>query len=1176
MRFQRLDLLAFGHFTEVSLDLSGGDNGLHLVFGRNEAGKSSSLRALTDFLYGIPNRTTDSFLHAYVKMRIGGTLTSRDGRVLQCIRRKAHQSTLRGPDDVQVIADSELTSFLGDVDRDLFCTMFGIDHAALRRGGEELSKGAGQLGTSLFSSASGLAGLRDLQSNLAANIERVFKPSGRSGSLVECINAYKAKKDRQKETQVTAEAYDKHVKVRQEAIAKLERLDQNILEAKVEKSRLERIDHALKPIASWRTTKAKLDEIGDVPLLPEDFAITSSRLITRLQNSAEERDEKQREIEDLDRQLQQLPASGPILSLADRIDEVIVRLGEYRKGKTDEVRNEDFRKQYEREARNILRTMGRPDDLSQVPESLRIPSTQILHIQSLGNKFEGLSARVDASIEKLEEQQAKIRFHAEQFASMDAIPTVVPLCAKLSQIQRQGDLETQSDRSRKEIQELELAIQGELQRLPLWNGVAEDLAKLAPPSLETIERVEKEWSECDSEIKSHRHRKAEAERQQRTLERELTKLEASHVIPTELELNAKRSTRDLGWNLIRREWREGIKDQDTSSEFVEKFSGATHLSEAFEASIADADRVSDQLRSDADRVANKSRILVDLEQLRHDMAEIGDDLAAALEAKKRSEVEWGHLWQPFGIPPLPPREMRSWAIARSEIVESVERLHSLRMGLESNESRIRAFKSELIQELEALGIAITSTSKSLQEILEIAEDKEKELQSLENDRRNFQNAIEKAKAELVVAETARERARAKLAEWKLEWGVEMERLGLESAASPDQANAVLSSVNELFQKLHEADTFRKRNAGIERDAKRFVEDTQQIAMEVGLEIAELPVEQLISRLKSDLYAARQTEELRERLVKQRASAAEQLERANTTYRELRIEVEEACRLSGSQCPEDLPQSAERSRQRREQSGKLELLTEQIQKFAGLTPFEDFLVEVEQEAVDSDSIAPRMEFLENRIRQFQAERDGEITAIGREESALKELDRQDEAAGLATECESIAATVEDQLRELAVLRVCSVVLASGIERFREKNQDPMLVSAAAHFRAMTCNRFSGLRADLDDQGNAILVGLRANTGEAVCVSQMSDGTCDQLYLALRLASLESWLQRHEPIPFVVDDILLNFDNERALATLERLAEFASHTQVIFFTHHRHLVEMAERHLSAEKFFVHELP
>jgi len=88
--------------------------------------------------------------------------------------------------------------------------------------------------------------------------------------------------------------------------------------------------------------------------------------------------------------------------------------------------------------------------------------------------------------------------------------------------------------------------------------------------------------------------------------------------------------------------------------------------------------------------------------------------------------------------------------------------------------------------------------------------------------------------------------------------------------------------------------------------------------------------------------------------------------------------------------------------------------------------------------------------------------------------------------------------------------------------------------------------------------------------------MSDGSCDQLYLALRLASLEAYLDTHEPMPFIVDDILLNFDNDRAVAALKALAELSRHTQVIFFTHHEHLVEIAKKCLEKDVLFMHQLP
>ena len=85
-------------------------------------------------------------------------------------------------------------------------------------------------------------------------------------------------------------------------------------------------------------------------------------------------------------------------------------------------------------------------------------------------------------------------------------------------------------------------------------------------------------------------------------------------------------------------------------------------------------------------------------------------------------------------------------------------------------------------------------------------------------------------------------------------------------------------------------------------------------------------------------------------------------------------------------------------------------------------------------------------------------------------------------------------------------------------------------------------------------------MRPN-GKFVDMEGMSDGARDQVYLALRIATLEKYLEAGEPIPFIVDDILIRFDEERAKATLEILAELSIKTQVLFFTHQARIQEIA---------------
>ena len=146
---------------------------------------------------------------------------------------------------------------------------------------------------------------------------------------------------------------------------------------------------------------------------------------------------------------------------------------------------------------------------------------------------------------------------------------------------------------------------------------------------------------------------------------------------------------------------------------------------------------------------------------------------------------------------------------------------------------------------------------------------------------------------------------------------------------------------------------------------------------------------------------------------------------------------------------------------------------------------------------------------------------------------------------------------------------------AIERYRDKSQGPVLSRASALFQQITGGSFEGVRAEFDGNGNPMLVGVRTRGAEIVAVDGMSDGTADQLYLALRLAGLEEYLAKNEPLPFIVDDILIKFDDTRAAAALQALAELSAKTQVIFFTHHRHLVKLAEDNVAASVLVKHNL-
>lgn len=188
--------------------------------------------------------------------------------------------------------------------------------------------------------------------------------------------------------------------------------------------------------------------------------------------------------------------------------------------------------------------------------------------------------------------------------------------------------------------------------------------------------------------------------------------------------------------------------------------------------------------------------------------------------------------------------------------------------------------------------------------------------------------------------------------------------------------------------------------------------------------------------------------------------------------------------------------------------------------------------------------------------------------------LELMDGSDEAAALADQGHSILANIRSTSERYVRLKLAARILRDEIERYRKENQGPLVKRASEHFAVLTRGSFEGLRTDFNEKDEPVLVGIRPNQ-ERVHVDGMSTGTRDQLYLALRLASLEKYMESAEPMPFVVDDVLVDFDDERSEAALNALAALAEKTQVILFTHHSRVVEQARRLRTPTQVQVHEL-
>src|SRR4051812_36467550 len=313
MRLLELRLKAVGPFTELELNLSAGNHGLHLIYGPNEAGKTSALRAVSHLLFGFPMRTPDDFVHAYDQLRVGAVLRHSDGEVLDVVRRKGNKNTLRAADDSTVIPIERLERFLAGLDAPAFETLFGIDHTRLARAGEEIRTGQGRLGELLFAAGTGLAGLRQAQEQLQERLDVLFKPRGQNPKINQALADLRKDQDELKRRQLPSEEWQQHDRAYREARERAATLAGQIAERTTERNRLERIRAAVPLAARRRTLGEALRALERVVRLRDDFGRDCRDAQGRLHLAVHTRDQAISALERLTALLAAIEPPAPLL-----------------------------------------------------------------------------------------------------------------------------------------------------------------------------------------------------------------------------------------------------------------------------------------------------------------------------------------------------------------------------------------------------------------------------------------------------------------------------------------------------------------------------------------------------------------------------------------------------------------------------------------------------------------------------------------------------------------------------------------------------------------------------------------------------------------------------------------------------------------------------------------------
>jgi len=1170
VKILNLKLIAYGSFTDTRLNFDDDGIGFHLVYGPNEAGKSTALNALRHLLFGIPERTSAGFLHPRPRLRIGGKLMKSDGAQIEFVRRKGRSKTLRDADDRTPLDDAALLPFLGGLDPNTFEQMFAIGHAELVRGGEEIVAGAGHVGESLFTAGAGLVQLQRIRRALDAICGGLFKPGGSKPVINRVLAELKRVQQNENEALLPAGAWKEHDRALTAAREKIARVGQQLMALKTEKSRLDRIARALPLMARLREIDEAAAGLRNIPDLDEDFSQKWRQAAGEMEIARTDLSRITAAIGDLKKQLNKNQPPDNVIAHAAQIEHLQRDQGGYRKALAARPGLDARRRALIRQTAEKL-TETTLDEGTKNAGGPALPPSVIADVQDLYAAHERLVSRQEAAETRRRKCEARQRILETDARQLPDLADLTALSARVKAIQAAGPLE---ERYREQIHELDTrqaTLDTAVKRFPFLSGYPDKIDTARCPVPETVDHFDRILTATTTRIDRRLDERQAATEELLRIQTDLEAIRRDWNVPSAADLAAARAVRRQGWDLIRAAL-DNRPPPENHTAFTEKFDGHPDLTTAFEKSMHQADHIADRLRREAEQVSRRSVFEARRQAIEQKIVDIDADLAATRAEQTEIEDRWRKIWEPVEIIPRSPLEMRRWLADLTAIREKIDALRAEKIKAAGLAEEIAALRAQLAQDLKDAG-QVPDPSASLAVLVTIAAetiDARDALQARADKIMADRDAGRREMAEIDTELAGLSKTRAR---WEAQWTAGLQAIGVAPSVRPAAAMRIVDNIRDAKRLADETEVLKKQIDSTDREIESFQNRLRPLIEDLDPCLLEAAPPEATEKLHARLISAREQLALRKNFEARLAAlTAEQKDAARqTTAAQTRLA--DLCRQACCQNPDEIEGVITRARRRRRLLAERDTLESRVRELGAGATVAAFTAEAG--TVTADRISPELDRITAEITALESERSVLDQTIGTERTELEKMDGSARAGGYAEQKQQLLADLDTAVETYARHKIAMGILTRTIEQYREKHQGPLIRRSGELFARMSAGSFTGIRAEYDAKGQPVLVGIRANGGRIVPVAGMSDGTADQLYLALRLASLEQYLTRHEPLPFIVDDILLRFDDNRAAATLKVIAGLARKTQVIFFTHHAHLVDLARDAISPKIMKQYEL-
>ena len=1146
MRLAELTLERYGAFAERSLAIPS-TAGLTVIYGPNEAGKSTCLAALSDFLFGIPERTPHASLFGYDGMRVGATLVDANGTELTLRRRRGRGRTLTDTAGVP-LEDSTLTRLLGATTRDRFATLFGLNHETLRSGGSRLLTADGDIGRLIVEAGGGLRSLMARLDAIDDEADKLFSTRRSADrAFYQALDAFDAADREVKQHTVTREAYEQSRKAAEGANAKLIRARAEKQSVSANISALERLVRAVPHLLELDRLAAGLGDYADLDSLPADFGGQVDGAIAKRDTAIAALADGQVKRDRLVHRLDALTVSKAFIEEEARIRDLAEQAIHVRKARTDRPNR---LKEIET-AEAGLATLRRMLHLgSDADLTARLPSQAALdQVHTLATKAIERGGAIAAARERSADladrlQTVNLRLEGAIAGGYDK-----PAAVSAAQFAALAAQAASADVVRRQADQALASVAATIGALGFSNVAA--LAGFVCPNAEAIRAEQAARTELETSLGGQVEQKVDAEKVAKTASETIQALESAGPVATDQALTEARRARADAWSPLR----DAYLDADIPSDAAVRRAGV----DAYEHHGAAADDLADRQAAEAQHAAN---LVLARQQRANSIIEADGCSTLIADITQRLERHCIAFAQAF--PEATARfaqldALLDFAERRTQAIDAAAAAGQLAGEADRHASNL----APLIAVFRSAQQAMNTPSAEGQAFAVEVQALSAALARHETEHADYRRDLRDSEA---LAPTAK-RAEQDLGDlsaaeqgWQQAWGAALGGLSLDTDLAPESAGGLVSEWAGARGTLGTIAQARARLVRMEEDEAELKAAILALGADLGLT---LPEDLLAA---ADLIAARWQEQDAIRL--QRAALTPDVDDAKADWALLEKAEQDArgvlVGLAGcagvSVEGEALRGIANRCASR---AGLLEARALVERSIADVSDGLDVAALREQWACrDLDALRGALDVSRERSTRLETEVEEAILAHKTAQDALDAYASESGVNRAIAERESAAARMQAAVERYVELTVARALITKAIDRVRSEQQDPLVSRAGELFAYTTRGEFAGIDTDIDDKGLPVVVGRR-QSGAAVSVAAMSDGTRDQLFLAFRLASLENYAASTEPLPFVADDILVHFDDERGAATLDLLARFAETNQVLLFTHHKSVRDDARR-------------